>query len=304
LDGLDILDSVSRASGVFGEDTVNSLTSKLAEAGMDFEQFGGPFRIQGGRLTSPDLLLKTPDLKLTGSGSLDLLSATVDGTFLLTLSKEISASMRSEGSRAARLFWNTGLERVALPLKLSGPVSAPEAGIDWHAAASSYLKQELRDNPEADLRGTLRQLLDDSVRDATGSGAREESLAPSSPPPAATGEDTTRGDPAAAFTRVRWGGSFLAKDLKLEGWVSGTRLANAVLTLTDSDGRVITRIAPVPEVKAWIESNPGPDDATRIPWEKRIDGKRLLAARFPLLLTLQVSTQDGREVEARRPVDH
>ncbi|MCZ6599365.1 MAG: AsmA family protein [Acidobacteria bacterium] len=303
LDGLDILASISRTSGVFGEGTVESLTTKLAQHGMDFDQFGGPFRIQGGRLISPDLLLKTPDLKLTGSGSLDLLSGIVDGTFLLTLSREISASMRNEGSRAARLFWNKRAERVALPLKLSGPVSAPEAGIDWHTAASSYLKNELRDNPEADLRGTLRRLLDDSVKDAIGPEAREESRTAPPPPPAGTGEDTTSGDPAAAVTRVRWGGSFLAKDLKLAGWVSGTGLADAVLSVTDSDGRVITRLAPVPEVKAWIESDPGPHDSTRIPWETRIDGKRLLAARFPLLLTLRVSTRDGREVEARRPVD-
>ncbi|TDI32663.1 MAG: AsmA family protein [Acidobacteria bacterium] len=302
LDGLDILASVSRASGVFGEDTVNSLTAKLAEGGMDFEQFGGPFTIQGGRIISPDLILKTADLKLTGSGSLDLLSGTVEGTFLLTLSREISASMRREGSRAARLFWNRAEERVALPLKLSGPVGAPVAGIDWHTAASAYLKNELRGNPEADLQGTLRRLLDDAVRGAIGSETQDKSPSPS-PPPASTDEDTTSGDPAAAFSRVRWGGSFLAKDLKLQGWVSGTRLKDAVLSVTDSDGRVITRLDPVPEVKAWIESDPGPGDSTRIPWETRIDGKRLLAASFPLILTLRVSTRDGREVEARRAVD-
>jgi AsmA protein len=295
LNGLDVLASLSEASGVFGEDTVQKLSQQLESDGTDFAVLAGEFIMEKGRLISPDLLLKTEDMKLTGSGTMDLISGNIKGTFLLTLSRAVSDSMKGEGSRAARLFWNDELERVALPLKLSGPAASPEAGIDWAAAASSYLESEIRRNPDADLSGALRQLL----------GQDDAPAAPSAPPrpadpaPAPAAPD---GDPTAQVTRVRWGGPILAPDMKLEGWVAGTRLASASIRVEDAGGRVVDSTDSLYQVEAWRKNAGDSPERAQVEWTWEADGKRFLVADFPVHVIVTVQTIDGRRAEIRHTV--
>ena len=291
LNGLDVLSALSQASGVFGEDTIQKLSQQLETRGTDFSLLAGEFVLDRGQLISPDLVLKTKDMKLTGSGALDLISGNIKGTFLLTLSRAVSESMKGEGSRAARLFWNDEMERVALPLKLSGPAAAPKAGIDWAAAASSYLESELRRNPDADLGGTLRRLL----------GQDDPPPAPAAPEPPAPSADPD-GDPGGRITRVRWGGPILAPDMKLQGWVAGTRLAAASIRVEDASGQIVDSTDSLWEIEAWRKNNGDALEQAQVEWSWEADGKRFLLADFPVQVILTVKTSDGRQVEIRHTV--
>ena len=88
---------------------------------------------------------------------------------------------------------------------------------------------------------------------------------------------------AAAFERPRWGGSLLAQDLVVRGWVSGAGLDRASLRLLDARGREIDRWDPQLDVQAWRDAVADPSVPARVEWTVRADGSKLLLARYPKL---------------------
>ncbi|HXV75955.1 MAG TPA: AsmA family protein, partial [Candidatus Polarisedimenticolaceae bacterium] len=138
--GLDLLRTLSRVSGLFGEQTISQLGGRLATEGTAFDAMSGGVRFDGGKMRFDGLLLDSPDFRLTGVGDVDLLGAVLDGDFELSMSPELSASMRAEKSRAAQLFWNASESRVELPFSLEGPFTAPSPRVDWNAVAETAIK--------------------------------------------------------------------------------------------------------------------------------------------------------------------
>lgn len=291
---LDVLETVAKVSGVFGETTLRRLSKKMATEGTSFDQLSSGLQLDGGRLAFHDLLLSSPEFKLGGQGSINLLTSNMQGQFRLILSPEISQTMRSEGSHAGELFWNARTGQVELPFTLSGPFSEPTAGVDFKSVAGEAAKERAKQG--------IRDILGDKL------GVKPKPAPePGSPPPdsgAAPGPPAVTSTKVSAEIRgVRWGGSLLARDLKLDGEIRGAGIESASLTVIDSQGGKIHSVERLPEVEVYRASTADRSEPAAIAWKATIDGKKLLLAKFPLTARLVVSGSEGENVVAERRVD-
>ncbi len=337
--GLDVLKSLSKASGVFGEQTLKNLSRKLQKEGTDFSRLEARLALDGPLLRAEELVLESPDLYLKGGAAANLLTASMQAVLQVIFSRELSQSMRAEGSRAASVFWDGKRDQVNLPLTLSGPFTAPAPGIDWSAAAGQLVERKVQEKLKAELGGRLGGLLGGSKEASASGGApggREDQgtaagtppmpastpgagAAPPSPPaaapasegaspsasgpaPAAAPEtDSPPGGPTAEITKVSWGGPLLARDLRVEGVVRGAGVAAAAATVADAGGRTLHE-GPLPEVAAHLAGGADPAAEAAIRWSLEVDGKKLLVARFPLTLTVTVTATDGTTSRATREI--
>ncbi len=299
---LDVLKTLSKVSGLFGETTLKRISKRAATEGTEFSRLISGLRIEGGKLAFDGLLLESTEFELSGKGKLDLLTALLDGQFVLAFSPEISASMRAEGSRAAEAFWSSRAARVELPFSLSGPFSAPTPGVDLKAVARDAIRDRAKDSVRDELQKRLGiRPTPEPTPPAPGTPATPppaDELAPetAAPAPAAAG-------PAAEITTARWGGSVLARDLRLEGRVGGAGLTRASLLVRDARGIEVKRVDQLDELAAWLAAAADPAAEATVSWRLTLDGKKLLVAKFPLKVTLTVTDGAGRTAERVREVD-
>jgi uncharacterized protein involved in outer membrane biogenesis len=290
---LNVLDRISSVSGLFGENTLRSLTKQLATEGTEFRVLSGDMQLGGGNMRVENLLFDAGAFKLGGKGVVDLLSTELDGEFRLSFSPEVSASMRSEKSQAARAFWNSSTRRVELPLTLKGPFTAPMPGIDFEAVVENLAKSEVRDYISKRLG------LSEEQPEASPQATQSSGGASSTAPP----ENRSHPEMSISFERPNWRGNFLARDLELTGTVSGTRIDRASLSVVDSEGRQFENIARLPEVDAYVASAASRDAAAAIAWRILVDGKQLLRAHYPVTLTVTVLNIAGESAQSVLKVD-
>ncbi|MFQ5767804.1 MAG: AsmA-like C-terminal region-containing protein, partial [Acidobacteriota bacterium] len=337
---LDVLGVLSKATGVFGEQSLNRLSSKLEKEGTDFDRFSGNLSLRAGHLESRDLSLKSPDLDLSGTLSMDLLAATLKSRIRIVFSQELSESMRSEGSRAASLFWNDRQGRVILPVELSGPLTAPVPGINWGEATHQLVARKGREKLRSRLPGRLGQLLGGRSPQAApepppAAASQPSAAAPSSgqaasplpvtstpgaapadslaaagtsatPPQPAAGDAPDSSSPpvdlAAVITRIHWSGSILMRNLKISGTLTGTHLDHAKLTLTDARGQTMEKVDRLPELDRYFAAGADPAASATIPWNITIKGKRLLGGKPPFTLKVTVVNTTGAEVSTTQEI--
>ncbi len=282
----DVLGAVAKVAGVLGQRSLASLAGRLKTQSTRLERLEGRFSLTGGKMQLAELLLDSPDFALSGKGLADLLSSALEGELRIAFSFFLSELMRLEGSRAAEVFWDPQSAKVAMPLALKGSFSSPTATVDWGAAVGSYAR-----------RRATESLLD-VLGDVLGGGSSQPAEpAPDPPPPAGGARDL-----GAEFTGVRWGGSILFQDLKLEGVVRGFDVERATLRAADAGGDVIKRWDRLPAVDAYL-ANADPTAYAEIRWQARVDGKDLALARFPVTLTLTVHDRAGASAEATRTIE-
>lgn len=216
---LNVLETVSKAAGVFGAKSVARLGSQLSAEGTEFQKMAGSIGFEGGKLQVADLEVVAADFALGGSCRLGLLDGRLDGRFRLRFSEAVSAAMREEASRVAELFYEPRSGRVELPFTLEGPLESPRPGIDFDAVA----------------KNKLGSLIEDKL------GLREPGAAPD-----AAVVTTDLPDVEIRFGAPRWRGPVLARDLELSGTVSAPEGAVVKLAVADPDGRVRERVETLP----------------------------------------------------------
>jgi uncharacterized protein involved in outer membrane biogenesis len=291
---LNALEMLSKATGVFGEQTLNALSQRLETEGTEFEELSTRVTLNGSQMKADDLLLAAPDLRIQGAAVMELLAAEMDGSFNVIFSDEMSRMMRAEDSRAAKVFWDSDIDQVNLPLTVAGPIDAPTPGIDWEAATGQYVETQVREA----ARDKLADLL----------GVKRESPAPP-PEPTAPPEGRSpaapagpAGTPTGEVSRVRWGGNWLAPDLKLNGVVRGTGIDRVSLQVSDASGKQIKSYDRLSQIDAHFASGAARSDPAEIAWNVDIDGKKLLGASYPLTATLSVVDADGNRSTATREI--
>ncbi|MFQ5670289.1 MAG: AsmA family protein [Acidobacteriota bacterium] len=315
---LDVLGMLSKVTGIFGEQSLNTLSRKLQEEGTSFTSLSGTLQLNGPQMSSQDLRLESPDMTLEGKARVDLLSSAINGDLQILFSPELSRSMREEKSRAASAFWDAKRDQVHLPLTLSGSLDAPAPGIDWGSAAGQLVSRKAEETLRKKLGSRLGGLLGRKVETPEPSPAPEPTAVPEESPssslaPAGSAEAAASAaapappPPAAAtltatITRVHWSGSFLAKDLTLEGQIQGRNLASASLEVTDAKGRSVTRVASLPEVARYVSSGVDPSLEGSVPWKVKVSGKRLLLAKPPFTVTVTAVDRQGQTAEIRQEV--
>jgi len=319
---LDVLKSLSRVTGIFGERSLQRLTKQLATAGTPFRRADTRLSFDSGTLAFEDLVIETAELTLAGRATLESATGKLDGRFAVAFSPELSAAMREEQSRAASLFWDSKAQRVSFGFGVSGLATAPSVSVDWDSALRGVAERKLGE----EFRGLLELKLGVSAARPTpdtppsggpgeaGPGAASSSAGTTAAtePSGSTATDTQPGTsgtslstpgPVAEITLTRWTGPVLLRDLSLEGNVRGAGIERASLAVVDARGievQTIDRLRPVDEQLAAASDL---DTEAILSWSTEIDGKRLLAARFPVKVTVTVYDRLGRSASATREVD-
>jgi AsmA protein len=102
----------------------------------DFSELSATFQIADGVARSRDLDVKSPLLRLTGEGAIDI----AHGRFDYLLRTTVVAT--TKGQDAADLG---ALKGVTVPVRLLGPFEAPDWKVEWSAVAASVVTQTVKD---------------------------------------------------------------------------------------------------------------------------------------------------------------
>ncbi len=144
----------ARLGGAAGE---HAGTGSQAEA-TDFSELAGSFAIAGGVAHNDDLLVKSPLLRMTGSGDIDVgqgrLDYLVKATVVDTLQGQGGPELQS-------------LRGQTVPVRLSGPFSAIGYRIDFAGLVQEMAKKKL-DAKAEDLKAKAQQQLGEKLKDLFG----------------------------------------------------------------------------------------------------------------------------------------
>ena len=292
---LNVLGILSRASGLLGEKSLKAVSDKLAKEGTDFSSIEAALKIGGGKISTSNLRLVSPDIDLTDDGTLDMLAGRLAIEGRVIFSEAISQAMVDEGSRAVDVFWDDAIGRVSLPLKLAGPVDAPMPDIDWNSAggrlARNKIEEALRKKGLGDLFGG-------------GSKGPEKSEAANTPDPGALVGEGDPGPLDVSIQRKEFSGNLLAPDLKIRGTLRGANITEASLEVLDRDGRQVHETSLMKQVSAAAAAAGGTADAAAgIKFKVDVEGRKLVQAGRKLAFAIKLKDELGHSVTKRWEVE-
>ncbi len=114
----------------------DAVTKASAAEKTDFSELTASARIEGGVARSDDLDLKSPFLRIGGTGNFDIGAGRIDYTARATVAPT------STGQDGAEL---AALRSVTVPVRLSGPFEAIDWNIQWSGVAAAALENKLKD---------------------------------------------------------------------------------------------------------------------------------------------------------------
>jgi AsmA protein len=142
--------------GVNLDDIIRKLRKQPAPASSqrtDLSELTASFVIKNGVAHNDDLSGKSPLLRLSGAGNVDIGANAID--YLAKASVVVSSS--GQGGKDV-----ADLNGITVPVKISGPLDAPQIVPDLRAAASSVVKQQagrVEDKLKDQLKDKLKDLL-------------------------------------------------------------------------------------------------------------------------------------------------
>ena len=101
----------------------------------DFSEVTASFNIANGIARNQDLQAKSPYLRVTGEGAIDIGRSSLDYTTFVTVTDT------SKGQGGAEL---AALDGIRLPVHLYGPLDAMQYKVQWSAVASAAAKDALK----------------------------------------------------------------------------------------------------------------------------------------------------------------
>jgi AsmA protein len=144
--------------GVNLDDIIRKLRKQPASSSSqrtDLSELTASFVIKNGVAHNDDLSGKSPLLRISGAGNVDIGANAID---YLAKASVVASSSGQGGKDVA------DLNGITVPVKISGPLDAPQIVPDLRAAASSVVKQQagkvedkLKDQLKDKLKGLLRR---------------------------------------------------------------------------------------------------------------------------------------------------
>ncbi|HUL42111.1 MAG TPA: AsmA family protein [Burkholderiales bacterium] len=117
----------------------------------DFTELKASFIIKRGVAHNDDLLMKSPLLRLTGAGDINI------GTDSLNYLAKVSVVASGKGQGGAEL---ASLKGVTIPVRISGPLKSPQYSLDFAGAVTAVVKrkaeQAVKKNLENELKGLFK----------------------------------------------------------------------------------------------------------------------------------------------------
>lgn len=299
---VNVMKILSRASGLLGEHSLEEVSGRLASEGTDFSLISASLNVGDGKIYTPNLRMVSPDVELEDDGTLNMLAGTIDLKGRIVFSDELSRSMAQEKSKAAELFWDDDVDRVVVPLTMSGPLEAPSPNIAWKTATGKLARRKVQER--------LRSKMEKVGLGGLFGGKKKAAAAapPPAPPPAApapdappsqqalTGQapsplpagDTAGGGLDVSISRKKFSGNFLAPDLKIDGTLTGTGITAARLVVTTRKGQKLYEKSLMDSVLAYYQNADSSKPAS-IGFHVKVKGRKLLSAggRVAFEITLQ-----------------
>ncbi|HVS26087.1 MAG TPA: AsmA-like C-terminal region-containing protein, partial [Burkholderiales bacterium] len=116
----------------------------------DFSELKASFDIRNGVAHNDDLSMKSPLLRLSGSGDINI------GEDRLNYLAKASIVESGKGQGGADI---SSLKGVTIPVRVSGPFKAPQYSLDFGAAATEVVKQKAEEAVKGKLQEKLKGLL-------------------------------------------------------------------------------------------------------------------------------------------------
>ncbi|HMC15755.1 MAG TPA: AsmA family protein, partial [Albitalea sp.] len=101
----------------------------------DFSELSASFQVADGVARSRDLDLKSPFLRLGGEGAIDVGRGRID--YLARATVTPTAKGQDAGDLAA-------LKGLTVPVRLAGPLDAPDWKVEWSSVAAAVMTQQLQ----------------------------------------------------------------------------------------------------------------------------------------------------------------
>lgn len=127
--------------------TLRGKTSEVATGGeekTDFSELSASFAVKNGVARNNDLLMKSPLLRLTGAGAIDV------GNDRIDYDARVSVVTTSKGQGGADL---ASLRGITIPVRIAGPLDAPGYTFDFAALAKGAAGQALQRELQRRLGG-------------------------------------------------------------------------------------------------------------------------------------------------------
>lgn len=128
-------------------------TAAAPDQKTDFSELVASFSIRDGRARNEDLALKSPFLRLTGAGDIDIVQGGLDYLAKVTL---VPTSTGQGGKELQELAGLT------VPVRVSGPLTAPRFKLELSSALAGAAKSQLEQKKEA-LKSKLETRLQDKL---------------------------------------------------------------------------------------------------------------------------------------------
>ena len=153
LKGINLAQSLRNAKSMFTGGTRESEQTASSGEKTDFSEMSASFVIRNGVARNKDLLAKSPFLRLTGEGEINLVESSLN---YLAKAAVVATSSGQEGKDLAEL------NGLTVPVRVSGPFTALKYKLEFGSAFSAGVKQqfeqkkdELKDKLEDKLRSRL-----------------------------------------------------------------------------------------------------------------------------------------------------
>src|SRR5882672_9278696 len=141
--GINIAEILRRARAAVGKQSGQAADSKER---TDFSELSASFSIKNGVAHNEDLDIKSPLLRIGGSGDIDIGRSTIS----YVVKASIVATAKGQGGKEL-----DQLAGLTVPVKLSGPFDAMKYEVDYRAVAGDLAKSRVGDKVRDRLKGLL-----------------------------------------------------------------------------------------------------------------------------------------------------
>jgi AsmA protein len=169
--GINLAQSLRNAKAMFTGGTRDSEQAAAAGEKTDFSDLSASFVIRDGVAHNDDLLVKSPFLRLTGAGDINI----AQGSLNYLAKAAVVASSGGQGGKEL-----DDLKGLSVPVRVSGPFAALKYKLEYGSAFSDSTKQQFQEKKEE-----LKDKLEDQLK-ARLPGAKE----PAGEGAPATGEES------------------------------------------------------------------------------------------------------------------
>lgn len=144
--GINLAKVIRSAGGLLGTNTATTGNTG-DENETDFSELGGSFQAKDGLIRNNDLLAKSPLLRVSGTGLVDLPKNTVD----YVVTAKVVGSLEGQGGKGGQ-----DLTGLSIPVHVEGPLDNPKYKPDFSALVTDTAKQKLQEKAETEIKKKLK----------------------------------------------------------------------------------------------------------------------------------------------------